>query len=299
MAEAGSNRHPNASSNGGGRTPDEARPSVGTARRKTPWPLVIIAVLFVVVPFLAWYGTWFGRELTDAQIEEYLAEDKPRHVQHALSQIEKRIARGDAGAARWYGRVAALAESQEKEVRLTAAWVMGADTRSEEFHEKLLRLLEDAEPVVRRNAALSLVGFKDARALPELRAMLKPYSVRADRDGTAHTALTEGSRVRREALLVRATDAAGAVFDLRSPLEGKVERAAVKDGERFTKGSELFVLAPDAVSVGDALRALGRVGGPEDLPELERYARGVEGMPDFAAKRAGQSAEEIKRRAAR
>jgi len=299
MTDADPNQHPHVSPNGGGRMPPADASPPAAARRKTPWPLVVIAVLFVVVPFLAWYGTWFGRELTDEQIEEYLAEDKPRHVQHALSQIEKRIARGDAGAARWYARVASLSESPEKEVRLTAAWVMGADTRSEEFRAKLVRLLADAEPVVRRNAALSLVGFGDARAVPELRAMLKPYVVTAERDGTARTALTEGSRVRREALLVRATDAQGEVFDVRSPLEGRVARATAKDGERFARGAELFVLEPDAVSVGDALRALGRLGGPEELPELERYARGVGGMPDYVAKRAVQEAEEINRRAGR
>src|SRR5829696_7456278 len=109
-------------------------------RRRTPWPLLVVAVLFVVVPFLAWYGTWFGRALTDEQIEQYLGEaDRPRHVQHALSAVEKRIAAGDENARRWYPRVAALADSREKEVRLTAAWVMGADTRSAEFRERLAR----------------------------------------------------------------------------------------------------------------------------------------------------------------
>ncbi len=74
----------------------EARGAPSAARRRTPWPLIVVAVLFVVVPFLAWYGTWFGRALTDEQIEQYLGEaDKPRHVQHALSEIEKRISKGD------------------------------------------------------------------------------------------------------------------------------------------------------------------------------------------------------------
>lgn len=294
MSEAGPNGHTNASANGGG----QARPSAAARRRATPWPLVVIALLFVVVPFLAWYGTWFGRELRDEQIEEYLSEDKPRHVQHALSQIEKRIARGDADASRWYARVAALAESPEKEVRLTAAWVMGADTRSEEFHARLVRLLADAEPVVRRNAALSLVGFRDPAALPELRAMLRPYAVTAPREGTALTALTEGSRVRREALLVRATDPQGGVFDVRSPLDGRVARASVKDGERFAQGGELFLLAPDAVAVGDAITGLDRLGGAEDLAELERYAAGVEGMPDYVKRRAAEAAEAVRRRVA-
>ncbi|HEV2762811.1 MAG TPA: HEAT repeat domain-containing protein [Pyrinomonadaceae bacterium] len=290
MPEPNSNHHPRTASDTTG---------APAPRRKTPWPLVVVAVLFVVVPFLAWYLTWFGRDLSDAKVDEYLADEKPRHVQHALAQVEKRIALGDEGARRWYPRVVALAESPEKELRLTAAWVMGADTRASEFHEKLLRLVEDPEPVVRRNAALSLVGFKDERALPELRAMLKPYVVRAQTHGTVRTALTEGSRVRREALLLSATDDAGAGLEVRSPLDGKVEKALVRDGDKFRQGDDLFVLAPDAVGVGDALVALRRIGGPEDLTELERYAGGVEGMPDYIKKHAAEALEEVKRRAAR
>lgn len=269
-------------------------------RRRTPWGLVVVALLFVVVPFLAWYATWFGRPLTDGQIEQYLNEsDKPRHVQHALSEIEKRIAAGDADARRWYPRVAALADSPEKEVRLTAAWVMGADPRAAEFREKLARLAGDPEPVVRRNAALSLVGFGDERARPVLREMLKPFTVRATAEGTSLTALTEGSQVRRESLLVRAKTNAGEVFEARSPLDGKIDKAFVREGQRFGEGAELFVIAPDPVAVGDALEGLKRLGVEEDLAEVERYARGAEGMPEYIKNRAAQAAEAIKRRAGR
>ncbi|HZB47428.1 MAG TPA: HEAT repeat domain-containing protein [Pyrinomonadaceae bacterium] len=275
----------------------ETRDGPRPARRRTPWPLLVVAVLFVVVPFLAWYTTWFGRALTDEQIEQYLGEtDKPRHVQHALSEIEKRISKGDEHARRWYPRVASLAESPEKEVRLTAAWVMGADARSAEFREPLARLTQDGEPIVRRNAALSLVGSGDARALPELRAMLKPYTVAATSEGIALTALTEGSQVRRESLLVR-VKIGGDVSEVRSPLDGKVEKAFVKEGDHFRNGAELFVIAPDPVAVGDALEGLKRLGTAEDLAEVERYARGVEGMPDYIKNRAAQAAEAIKRRA--
>lgn len=266
-------------------------------RRRTPWPLIVVAVLLVVVPFFAWYGTWFGRTLTDEEIDQYLSEkDKPRHVQHALAEVERHISAGDEKAQRWYARVAALADSPEKEVRLTAAWVMGADTRAEEFRSRLVRLTEDSEPVVRRNAALSLVGFGDVRCLAELRAMLKPFSVRATSEGTALTALTVGSKVRRESLLLRAK-VGGEVYDVRSPLDGKIAEAFIKDGDQFRNGSELFVLAPDAVMVGDALEGLKRLGTLEDLEAVERYARGIEGMPDYIKNRAAQTAEAIKRRA--
>src|SRR5829696_10128318 len=90
-------------------------------RRRTPWPLAVVAVLFVVVPFLTWYWTWFGRSLSDAELEKYLSEGKPRHAQHALSQIAERVERKEAGAGRWNGQVAALAASPSPDVRMTAA----------------------------------------------------------------------------------------------------------------------------------------------------------------------------------
>ena len=102
-------------------------------------PLAIVAGLFIVAAFFTWYGTWFGRALSDEDVGKYLSEaDKPRHVQHALSQIAERIAKGDQGAKRWYPQIVALAHSPHTEIRQTVAWVMGYDNESEEFHAALL-----------------------------------------------------------------------------------------------------------------------------------------------------------------
>lgn len=267
-------------------------------KRRSPWPLAVIAALFVIVPFMAWYGTWFGRTLSDEKIEEYLRDEKPRHVQHALSQIAERITRGDAEARRWYPQVVSLAGSPVPDLRMTAAWVMGQDNKSEEFHATLLRLLDDGEPIVRRNAALALVRFGDSRGRAELRAMLVPYTVAAHTDATALTILSEGTTVAREAMLAKIRDGDGRVDELRSPLPGKIERAFVKEGDEFHAGERLFVLAPDGTSVWEALRALALVGEAEDLPEVERYARGVGGMSEEVKRQAALTAEAIKRRSA-
>src|SRR5829696_1939289 len=133
-------RRPDAEGNGGGPAGSDAP---AARRRRTPWPLAVVAVLFVVVPFLTWYWTWFGRGLSDEEIERYLREGKPRHAQHALSQVGERIEAGDANAGRWNAQVAALAASPSPDVRMTAAWVMGVEHRSEEFHSALLKLVED------------------------------------------------------------------------------------------------------------------------------------------------------------
>ncbi|HEX7314661.1 MAG TPA: HEAT repeat domain-containing protein [Pyrinomonadaceae bacterium] len=291
-----STSRPHAEGNGDRPAGLDAPASAG--RRRTPWPLAVVAVLFVVVPFLTWYWTWFGRSLSDEEIAKYLGEGKPRHAQHALSQIAERIERGDAGAGRWNGQVLGLASSPSPDVRMTAAWVMGIEHRSEQFRESLARLLEDPEPIVRRNAALALVRFGDPRGRPELLAMLRPYTITARSEGTALTALTAGSNVKRESLLVRYTIKPNMVEEIRSPLPGVIEKASVKDGDQWATGTELFVIAPDAEQVSDALVGLMYFGGEEELPDVERYARGVEGMPDDVKKKAALTAEAIRRRSA-
>jgi hypothetical protein len=288
----------------GDRAVEAARAS---GRRRTPWPLVVVAVLFIVVPFLTWYLTWFGRTLSDSEIESYLGDGNARHAQHALSQIAGRIEERDekrragkkadgAGAERWYPQVVALTRSDVADLRMTAAWVMGLDHSSEEFHAALVPLLEDPEPIVRRNAALALVRFGDPRCRAELLAMLRPYTVRAAAGGAALTSLTAGSPVKRESLLLKYRDSSGGVGEVRSPLPGRIERALVKEGDAFAQGAELFVLAPDAEQVTDALVGLYYFGTAEDLPDVESYARGVEGMPDDVKDSAAQTAEAIKRR---
>lgn len=266
-------------------------------RRRSPWPLAVVAVLFVVVPFLTWYWTWFGRSLSDEEIEKYLVEGKPRHTQHALSQIAERIEKGDADATRWNVKVTGLASNPSPDVRMTAAWVMGVEHKSEEFRESLARLLEDPEPIVRRNAALALVRFGDERCRPELLAMLRPYKVVAAERGTALTTLTTGSRVKRDSLLLRFQKPTGETGEVRSLLPGTVERASLKDGDVFEAGAELFSLAPDQAQVSDALTGLFFFGRPEDLADVERYAQGVEGMPSYVRVEAAKTAELIKRRA--
>ena len=271
-------------------------PQATGGRLRTPWPLAVVAILFVVVPFLTWYWTWFGRTLSDAEIERYLREGNVRHTQHALSQVGERIEKGQEGAGRWNGQVVALAASPSPDVRMTAAWVMGLEHKSGEFQAALARLLEDPEPIVRRNAALALVRFGDPRCRAELAAMLRPFTVRAAAGGTARTALTAGSRVKRESLLLKFSDPSGGGGEVRSPLPGRVERALVRDGEAFVAGAELFVLAPDEEQVSDALTGLFYFGQAEELTDVERYAAGVEGMSGELKANAARTAEAIRRR---
>ncbi len=268
-------------------------------RRRSPWPLAILAALFIVAPFLAWYGTWFGRNLNDEEIEKYLHDEKnPRHVQHALSQIGERISRRDEGVGRWYAQVAGLARNSDStDVRMTAAWVMGGAHKSEEFHQALLNLLDDREPIVRRNAALSLVGYNDARSRAELRAMLQPYTIVSPADGVALSVLGAGTPVKREAMLARLKLPDDKINEVRAPLPGNVAKVLVGEAAQVGAGDTLLLLAPDSAQVRDALIGLSFVGEAEDLGELERYRAGVEGMPDEIKREAAQTIETVKRRA--
>ena len=278
-------------------TTSSAGVALAQGRRRTPWPLVVVALLFVVVPFLSWYGTTFLRPLDDEKITEYLNDTaKPRHVQHALEQIDKKIVANDAGARRWYPQVVNVASSPVADLRMAAAWVMGDDGREPEFRAALLRLLEDPEPAVRRMAALSLSRFGDARARPELLAMLRPYAFRSPTGGTLLTVLPAGSRLNRESLVARVREISGDVREVRAPLAGRIERVSAAAGTNLNAGDELLVLAPDAENVLQSLRALYFVGQREDLSEIDIYALGVEGMPADVQKQAALTVEAIKGR---
>src|SRR5579862_6481323 len=143
-----------------------------------------VAWLIVLMPFLFWWSTWFGRHLSPAQINQYLHDDKkPRHIQHALVQMGERMSHGDAAAKQWYPDLLRLAGYQVEEVRNTDAWVMGQDTTGAGFHQALLNMLGDSSPMVRGNAALSLVRFGDATGRPQIVELLLPAQISAPRSG--------------------------------------------------------------------------------------------------------------------
>ena len=280
--------------NQNGQNPTTA--AVATPKRPGNFWLIIVAGLFIIVPFLAWYFTWFGRNLTDDQIASYLAEEQnPRHIQHALSQLEQKIEQGDPTAKRFYPQIISLTKSQTAEVRKTAAWVMGQDSKSEEFHRALLDLLKDSEPLVRRNAALQLVRFGDASGRPELRAMLQSFEVKAPFAGTIVSLLPQGSNIRAGGLLARIRDTSDNVQEFRSPLDGKVSSPhVVKEGDRITTNQTLVWLIPDRTTMVDALKALAYVGTKEDLPLVESCSQ-IDGSSE-TANQATQTAKAIRSR---
>lgn len=244
-----------------------------TRRPSNVW-LIIVAALFIIVPFLTWYLTWFGRPLSDEKIAEYLAdESKPRNIQHALTQIETRMEKDDGSAKNFYPRILELAKSKSGEVRKTVAWVMGQDNRSEDFRRALLELLKDSEVLVRRNAALQLVRFGDASGRDELRAMLQPFEAKSPVAGTIVSILPQGSELRAGSLLARVRDTSGNAYEFRAPVDGRISQVLVKAGDPLAFSQTLVWLTPDRRSINDSLRALAYVGTKDDVPLIQQCAQ--------------------------
>lgn len=267
-------------------------------RRRVPWPMLLVAGLFVIVAFLSWYGSWFGRPLSDSQIETYLKDqEKPRNAQHALAFIASRMTQGDQSMSRWYPAVIASSTHTTPQVRLMAAWVMGQDKSREEFHSALLPLLRDSDPGVRHNAALSLVVFGDPAGRHELTDMLESHTIRAVTTGTAELIVDdEGVQVAPGAPLVRIKQDDGQTREIHAVEEARVELLKTSDGARVEDGSELVVLAPSTEQAWEALRALYIVGGQDDIRFIERYARPFAGLPDRIQKQALATIDAIRTR---
>lgn len=259
----------------------------------------LTAWLIVLLPFLFWRSTWFGRALSDAEVSQYLGEnDKPRHIQHALVQVGERMARGDASAARWYPELVRLASHPVEEIRTTDAWVMGQDAARPEFHEALRKMLADSSPMVRGNAALSLVRFGDDSGRAQIVQLLKPTVVTAPRTGRVAAIARVGEPANHGTMIARieAIEAGGETTEVRAPITGRVRSVAVRERTEVAAGAELLTLDPGTEQVWEALRALHLVGRAEDLPLVESYQRQSPDLPPRIQQQAVETARAIKSR---
>jgi len=273
----------------------ELRRAAAAQRVRASGPILILAVLFVVGAFLTWYFTWFGRNLSDADISQYLVDEKhPRRVQHALLQIQHRIESGDASAKQWYPQVINLSSHAETEFRITVAWLMGFDNKSQEFHQALLNLVKDAQPIVRRNAALALVRFNDDAGRQELMAVLHPFEIKSPATGTLESILPAGSDATRGTLVGRINTGSG-IVEVRSPLPGRIKDVASVVGSNVNPDTTLLTIISDEDSIWEVLRGLALVGRLEDLSLIESYAN-ADTQPNRIRQQAAATAGAIKRR---
>src|SRR5581483_1378930 len=271
---------------------DSKAESIETAPKKPRMPLrtriifFVVAWAIVIMPFLFWRSTWFGRPLTDTEITEYLRDDsRPRHIQHALVQIADRMAkaratgRAPADAARqWYPELVRLAKHPVEEIRNTDAWLMGQDPSRPEFHRALFAMLEDGSLGVRNNAALSLVSFGDDAGHQQISAMLAPAEVKSVVAGEVAAVAKAGDSIHGGTmgarLDVQGLSNAGpgkTSSGIRSPISGKLRSVAVKKGDHVPGDALVAIVDPGPEQVWEALRALYMIGNKDDLPLVRRY----------------------------
>ena len=233
----------------------------------------LVAWLIVLMPALFWWGTWFGRPLSDKQISTYLNDEKhPRHIQHALVQLGERMGRRDPIATRWYPDLARLASHPVEEVRNTDAWVMGQDTSAAGLHETLLKMLDDPSAMVQGNAALSLVRFGDASGRAQIVALLKPARIIAPIAGQVIDADKLGTAVHQGGLIAKIRGGEQTA-EVRSPIGGRIGALTVASGAHVDAGNELATVEPGAEQIWEALRALYLIGEAEDLEAVRLYER--------------------------
>jgi hypothetical protein len=285
------------------------KPASSPHRRMSPRNRALFFVtawLIVLMPFLFWWNTWFGRRLPDKQITEYLQDEKhPRHIQHALIQLGERMGRHDSGVVRWYPELVRLASHPVEEVRNTDAWVMGQDTSGPGFHETLLKMLDDSSPMVRGNAALSLIRFGDASGRSQIVALLQParivtpFAGRVTDSDKVGTAVHQGGLIAK--LQVHRSTAASQneeqSIELRSPISGRIRTLPAAPGTNVTAGTEIATISPGDEQVWEALRALYLVGQPDDLPAVRPYQRELPEISDRIRQQALLTEKSIRERA--
>jgi len=257
----------------------------------------LTAWLIVLMPFLFWWNTWFGRQISDKHITEYLNDDKhPRHIQHALVQLGERMSRHDSTATRWYSDLLRLASHPIEEVRNTDAWVIGQDTSGAGFHETLLKMLQDPSPMVRGNAALSLVRFGDATGRAQIVTLLQPLAIVASTAGRVVDADKSGTAIHQGGLIAKIQNAEGTT-EIRSPISGRIQDLFVVMGATVASGAEVAQVEPGVEQVWEALRALYIVGQPEDLPAIRAYQRELPDISDRIRQQALLTEQAILQRA--
>ncbi len=274
--------------------PQPSRPRLSTRNRLL---FFLVAWLVVLMPFLFWWSTWFGRALTTKQMGEYLNDNShPRHIQHAIVQLGQRMSRHDSSAARWYADLVRLASNPREEVRSTDAWVMGQDTAGPGFHEALLKMLEDPSLIVRGNAALSLVSFGDSSGRPQIISLLQSVAITTPAAGRVMDAAGVGTAIHQGGLIAKLQDGQQ-TRELRSPITGRVGTLSTATGASVVPGTAIAIIEPGEEQVWEALRALYLIGQLEDLPAIRPYQRELPEVPERLRQQAIEAERAIQERA--
>ncbi len=276
-------------------TPPASAPRKLLAARWT-YIVVGLTLAFVLMPFLFWRATWFGRPLSDAQLAQVLTDTtNPHGVQHGLSAVADRIISNDPTVKQFYPQVIVLASNPAPEIRTMAAWVMGQDNTAPDFHAALLRLLTDSNSLVQRNAALALVRFHDTSGHAIIVGMLKPAVLAAPYSGVLKTLLKPDQTV-SPGTLIAYIEVQNKGREVRSETPGTLARWLVNDGSNVSAGQPIAAIYPSDDSAWESLRALYLIGTPADLDVIAPYARQSANITPKIAEQARLTMQEIRTR---
>src|SRR5260370_9743274 len=115
-------------------------------------------------------------------------------------------------------------------------------------------MLLDQSPMVRGNAALSLVRFSDASGRPHIVALLQPARITAPFAGRVTDTDKVGTAIHQGGLIAKLQVDPLAVVsqnghqtvELRSPISGRIRTLFVAPGSRVTAGAAVANVAPAA-----------------------------------------------------
>ena len=266
-------------------------------RKRSPLLLIVIIVVTALAAVAAWRNSSFKNHLTDDQVHALLSDPEaaPRDVQHALSQLEERLAPQYPGRERFRDSVVRLASVAPPEIRRQVAWVMGREP-AEVYRSTLVRQLEDEDVAVRLNAACSLSNFRDSLARRPLLKGLEPFRILAPVSGTQDLKVDVDQPASSGAAL-GVVEGSEEPRDIRTPLSGFVQGLpAGKDGA-VSAGDPVLLLAPDPKVILNVLVALRTVGKSADVPALKPFAEGtVERMDQEVQDAASATIKAIERR---
>jgi hypothetical protein len=158
-------------------------------------------------------------------------------------------------------------------------------------------MLQDTSPMVRGNAALSLVRFGDATGRPQIVALLEPAQITAPAAGTIVDADRQGTAIHQSGLIAKlSAQGSPQPLEIRSPIPGRI-RSVADTGAKLNAGAEVAIIDPGAEQVWEALRALYLIGQPDDLSAIRPYERDLPDVSNDVRQQAQETEKAIQSRA--
>jgi multidrug efflux pump subunit AcrA (membrane-fusion protein) len=158
-------------------------------------------------------------------------------------------------------------------------------------------MLHDRSPMVRGNAALSLVRFGDSSGRAQIVALLQPAKIFAPASGTVTDTDKIGTAIHQGGLVAKLQDGQQTT-ELRSPISGRIHTVSVAPGTRVAAGTEIATIDPGDEQVWEALRALYLVGQVDDLPAIRAYTHHLPEISERVRRQATLTEKVIRDRAA-